>query len=53
MSIHSQPVILFPHIPSLCGTVTLQHARLVLTHTYLFTLPCVCNGAAAHLFHVS
>lgn len=47
MSIHSQPVILFPHIPSLCGTVRLQHARLVLTRTYLFTLLCPCDGAAA------
>lgn len=39
MSIRSQPVILFPHIPSLCGTVKLQHARVLLTQTYLFTLP--------------
>lgn len=52
-SIRSQPVILFPRIPSLCGTVKLQHARVLLTQTHLFTLPRGVATATRRLFRVS
>lgn len=41
MNIHSQVMVLLPHISSLCGTATLLHARLSSTH--MFTLTCVCD----------